>query len=160
MAARLKPLSQQVIVITGASSGHGLASARKAAMAGARVMRAARDETALSAVCGQIESAGGSAAYTVCDVGSEGDVERLAAATIERWGGFDTWVNNAGVGVYAEALDISTKEHRQVFETNYWGGRSRLARRGAALDGQARGRRADQCGIDQRRHGRSVAVGL
>jgi len=121
MAARLKPLAQQVIVITGASSGHGLATARKAATAGARVMLAARDETALSAACGQIESAGGSAAYTVCDVGSESDVERLAAATIERWGGFDTWVNNAGVGVYAEALDISTEEHRQVFETNYWG---------------------------------------
>lgn len=121
MRATLKTLSDQVIVITGASSGHGLSTARKAAAAGARVMLAARDEDALAACCEAIRSAGGIADYVACDVGLESEVERLAATTTERWGGFDTWVNNAGVGVYGNALDVSTAEHRQVFETNYWG---------------------------------------
>ena len=121
MHAVLKPLAEQVIVITGASSGHGLATACKGAAAGARVMLAARDEAALAKACEDIRSADGIAEFAVCDVGSERDVEALAAATVARFGGFDTWVNNAGVGIYADALDISLDEHRQLFETNYWG---------------------------------------
>jgi NAD(P)-dependent dehydrogenase (short-subunit alcohol dehydrogenase family) len=121
MRESLKSLAQQVVVITGASSGHGLSTARMAAAAGARVMLAARDEGALAKACEDIRSAGGIADYVVCDVGSASDVEQLAATTIARFGGFDTWVNNAGVGVYAEALDVSLEDHRQVFETNYWG---------------------------------------
>jgi NAD(P)-dependent dehydrogenase (short-subunit alcohol dehydrogenase family) len=121
MGASLKPLAEQVIVITGASSGHGLSTARKAAAAGARVMLAARDGAALEAACVSIRGAGGIAECVICDVGSEADVERLAAATIDRFGGFDTWVNNAGTGVYAEALDLPLPDHRKVFETNYWG---------------------------------------
>ncbi|GAA0437574.1 MULTISPECIES: SDR family oxidoreductase [Sphingomonas] len=121
MKAQLKPLSEQVIVITGASSGHGLETARRAAAAGARVVLIARDGDALARVRDQIQTTGGSAATFVADVGQEEEVERAAAFAIDHFGGFDTWVNNAGIGVYAAALETPTADHRQVFETNYWG---------------------------------------
>ncbi|MBB5987374.1 SDR family oxidoreductase [Sphingobium lignivorans] len=121
MPARLKPLDQQVIVITGASSGHGLATARMAAAAGARVMLAARDEEALREICNDIRAEGGRADYVVTDVGDEAQVQRLADQTIARFGGFDCWVNNAGIGIYSELLDTPIEDHRKIFETNYWG---------------------------------------
>jgi len=118
---RLKPLAEQVIVITGASSGHGLCTAQMAAAQGARVMLAARDASALEQICAEIKANGGTADYLVTDVARQADVERLAERTIERFGGFDTWVNNAGTGAYGEVLDLPVEDHRQVFETNYWG---------------------------------------
>ena len=121
MKARLKPLAEQVIVITGATSGHGLCTAQKAAAAGAKVMLAARDEAALKQVCDEIRAAGGNAQYVVTDVGKQEDVERLAEATIAKFGGFDSWVNNAGIGVYAEIDDLTLEDHRKIFDTNYWG---------------------------------------
>jgi short-subunit dehydrogenase len=121
MKAQLKPLSQQVIVITGASSGHGLETAQRAAAGGARVVLIARDGDALARARDQIRAAGGTAVTFVADVGQEEEVERAAAFAIDSFGGFDTWVNNAGIGVYAAALDTPTADHRQVFETNYWG---------------------------------------
>lgn len=121
MSLKLKPLSEQTIVITGSTSGHGLCTARIAAAAGARVMLAARDEDALREVRDEIRARGGTAEYVVTDVGIEADVQKLADETIARFGGFDSWVNNAGIGVYAEVLDLSLEDHRKVFETNYWG---------------------------------------
>jgi NAD(P)-dependent dehydrogenase (short-subunit alcohol dehydrogenase family) len=121
MQPQLKPLSQQTVVVTGASSGHGLATARRAARAGATVLLVARDEEALKEVRDGILAAGGKAEYVVADVGEEADVERVARVAIDRFGGFDSWVNNAGVGVYADALDIPTEDHQQVFRTNYFG---------------------------------------
>lgn len=117
----LKPLADQIIVVTGATSGHGLSTARKAAAKGARVMLAARDEGALRSICTDIQDQGGAADYVVVDVGSAEDVSRLASQTISRFGGIDTWINNAGVGVYATAIELDLEDHRQVFETNYWG---------------------------------------
>ncbi|MFZ3483432.1 SDR family oxidoreductase [Sphingomonas sp. 3-13AW] len=121
MKAQLKPLSEQVIVITGASSGIGLETAQRAAAAGARVVLIARDGATLARACDGIRAAGGTAVPFVADVSREEEVERAAAFAIERFGGFDTWVNNAGTGVYAPLLDTPTADHRQVFETNYWG---------------------------------------
>lgn len=117
----LKPIEDQVMVITGATSGHGLCTAEMAAARGARVMLAARDEDALKEVCREIEARGGTADYAVVDVGDEGDMQRLAEKAVERFGRIDTWVNNAGVGVYAQVLDLEMEDHRKIFETNYWG---------------------------------------
>ncbi|MEZ0497113.1 SDR family oxidoreductase [Sphingomonas sp. IW22] len=121
MPFSLKPLSNQVIVITGATSGHGLCTAQMAAAAGAKVMLAARDESALRRVRDEIRASGGTAEYVVTDTGIEAEVNHLAAETIARFGGFDTWVNNAGIGVYARILELAIDDHRKVFETNYWG---------------------------------------
>lgn len=119
--ARLKPLSDQVIVITGASSGHGLTTARRAAKAGAKVVLVARDEAALNRVAEDIRAAGGVAEVVAADVGEAEDVERVVRLATDVFGGFDTWVNNAGSGVYATLLDLPIEDHRKVFETNYWG---------------------------------------
>jgi len=121
MSFRLKKISDQAIVITGASSGIGLVTARLAAKRGARVVLNARNEEALRQVTDEINAQGGEAIYVVGDVGRYEDVKRIADEAIRRFGGFDTWVNNAGVSIYGPILEQSLADQRQLFETNYWG---------------------------------------
>ena len=118
---RLKPLREQVIVLTGATSGIGLVTTRMAARAGARLVLAARDEDALDAVVREIRSSGGQAAYAIADVGNEQEVRGIAQAAVQNFGGFDTWVNNAGVSIYGKLVDVSLQDQRQLFDTNFWG---------------------------------------
>ena len=121
MSVRLKKLSEQVMVITGASSGIGLATARSAARRGARLVLAARNGEALRQITDEINAAGGEATYVVADVGDAGEVERIGDEAVRRFGRIDTWVNNAGVSIYGRVLDVSLEDHRRLFETNYWG---------------------------------------
>src|ERR1041385_4322286 len=121
MNARHKKLSDQGMVITGASSGIGLVTARLAARRGARLILNARNEDALRRVCDEIRQSGGEAYYVAGDVGHYEDVQKLAQEAIRRFGGFDTWVNNAGVKIYGPVLDQSLEDQRRLFETNYWG---------------------------------------
>lgn len=121
MTVKLKKLSDQVVVITGASSGIGLVTARLAAKRGARVVLNARNEEALRQVTEEINAQGGEATYVVGDVGKYEDVQRIAEEGVRRFGGFDTWVNNAGVSIYGPMLEQSLEDQRQLFETNYWG---------------------------------------
>ena len=121
MRLRLKPLAEQVIVITGASSGIGLTTAIMAAKRGAAVVLAAREEGALREIRDGILTGGGRAEYVVADVGSRSDVEFVAAEAERHFGGFDTWVNNAGVGVFSRLEEISDEDHERLFRTNYWG---------------------------------------
>ena len=121
MKARLKKLREQVVVITGASSGIGLATARMAARRGARVVVAARNQQAIRNLCDEIRQSGGDARWVTADVAREEDVGRIAAEAVGHYGRIDTWVNNAGVSVYGKALDISITDARRLFETNFWG---------------------------------------
>jgi len=121
MNLKLKDLSDQVIVITGASSGIGLVTARMAAQRGARVVLNARNEEALRLVAEQIKEAGGEAIHVTGDVGQLEDVQNIADQAIRRFGGFDTWVNNAGVSIYGPVLDQPLEDQRRLFDTNYWG---------------------------------------
>ncbi len=121
MNIRLKKLNEQVMVITGATSGIGLVTARMAAGRGARLILAARNEEALRRLVNETAAGGTQAVYVVADVGKQEDVRRIAEKAIEHFGGFDTWVNNAGVSIYGRVLDVSMEDHRQLFETNYWG---------------------------------------
>lgn len=117
----LKPLSEQVIVLTGASSGIGLATARMAAGRGARLMLAARSEQALQQLTQEITDGGGQAVFVVADVSRQEDVERIVALAHEVYGGFDTWINNAGVGMYGPLMELNEADMRRLFDVNFWG---------------------------------------
>lgn len=117
MSIELKPLKEQVVVITGASSGIGLATARAAAKAGAKVVLAARSGETLEAVAREL----GDALAVVTDVAVRADVERLAARAVERYGRIDTWVNNAGLGIIGRLDQVSDADSRAMFDINFWG---------------------------------------
>lgn len=121
MDVKLKKLSEQVFVITGASSGIGLVTAREAARRGAKLVVAARSEDALRRLVGEISAEGGEAAYVVADVGRQDDVRRIAEIALERFGRIDTWVNNAGVSIYGRIMDTPFEDMRRLYETNFWG---------------------------------------
>lgn len=121
MAISLKPLRDQVIVITGASSGIGLVTARMAAQQGAKLVLAARNEDALRQLAEEIQSDGGQAIYVVADVGQEEDVNRIAERAIAEFGGFDTWVNNAGVSIFGRCMEVTIPDMKRMFDTNFWG---------------------------------------
>jgi len=118
---KLKQLSEQTIVITGATSGIGLTTARMAAKKGAKLVLVARNEHALKELIEQINSSGGRAAYSVADVADEGALRQAAEKAKSEFGGFDTWVNNAGGSVYGRITDVPIDDLRRLFETNVWG---------------------------------------
>ncbi len=117
----LKPLDEQVIVITGASSGIGRLTAQTAAQAGAKVVAAARSADALNALVRDIEIAGGEALAVPTDVSDVEQVRQLAERAIERFGRIDTWVNNASVAIYADVASTTPEEYRQVVDVNLMG---------------------------------------
>jgi NAD(P)-dependent dehydrogenase (short-subunit alcohol dehydrogenase family) len=117
----LKRLKDQVIVITGASSGIGLTTAEMAVARGARVVLAARSDEELRETTERLNRGGRKAAFVVADVADEEAVQAVARRAIAEFGGFDTWVNNAGVSVYGRLIDVPMADKRRVFETNFWG---------------------------------------
>ena len=116
-----KPLSEQVVVVTGASSGIGLATAYRAAGRGARVVLVARNKAALDAAAAAIRSDGGQALAVVADVADRKQVQAVADAAVRAFGGFDTWVNNAGIGMFGTVDEVTEGDHRRIFDVNYFG---------------------------------------
>ncbi|MGN5374862.1 MAG: hypothetical protein DI632_14245 [Sphingomonas hengshuiensis] len=141
MAVTLKPLSEQSVVITGASSGIGLATARRAARAGARVLLVARNADSLREAVETIRLRGGKADYLAIDITAADAPERIGAKAREAFGGFDTWVNGAAVALYARLTETGLDEQRRVFDVGYFGlvaaslyaARELTARRGGAI---------------------------
>jgi len=121
MKPKLKRLEDQVIVITGGTSGIGLATAKRAAERGARVVLCSRNEAELRDTVAAIEERGGTARSVVADVANQKDVERLATTALEEFGALDTWVNNAGVSFYGRLTEVAIEDMRQLFEVNFWG---------------------------------------
>ena len=121
MAVHHKPLDQQVMVLTGASSGIGLCTAILAAERGARLVLVARSEDTLQRLVEQIESNGGEAIYVVADVADREQMLHVAQAAVDQYGRIDTWVNDAGVSSYSRLDKISEADSRRIFDTNFWG---------------------------------------
>ena len=121
MGVKLKRIEDQVVVITGASSGIGLATAKMAAERGARVVLAARDADGLASARVEIEGSGGRAITVIADVSVFEDVRSIARRAVENFGGFDTWVNNAGLSIYGPIEEVPVEDARRLFDVNYWG---------------------------------------
>jgi NADP-dependent 3-hydroxy acid dehydrogenase YdfG len=121
MSTQRKPLAEQVMVITGASSGIGLATTLAAAKAGARLVLVARSEMTLGVIANHITADGGNAIAVTADVGNRADLVRAAEMAISQFGRIDTWVNDAGVSVYSRVDEIVVEDSMRVFQTNFWG---------------------------------------
>ncbi len=109
-------LSDQVVVVTGASSGIGRETAIELGERGASVVLAARNEAALNEVAMAVERLGGAAEVVVTDVAEWPSVDRLAQAAVERFGRIDTWVNNAAVSAYARVEEMTIEEIERVIQ--------------------------------------------
>lgn len=117
----LKPIAEQTIVITGATSGIGLTTARMAAAQGAKLVLVARNEEALRKLADELSANGARVIYMPADVADETALRRAAEIAKANFGGFDTWVNNAGGSVYGRITDVPVEDFRRLFETNVWG---------------------------------------
>lgn len=116
-----KPLEQQVVVIAGASSGIGRATARAAGARGAKVVVSARNGDALETAVAEIDAAGGQGLAVAAEATSAADNEALCARAVERFGRIDTFVCSIMVTVYAEVAELDAEELRRVMDVNFLG---------------------------------------
>lgn len=116
-----RPLEEAVVVITGASSGIGRAAALRLSRRARALALCARSEQALADLAAECEGIGTEVLYRALDVSDEEAVEALAAATVERFGRVDVWVNNAGAIAYGSFEEIPSEVFRQIVETNLMG---------------------------------------
>lgn len=116
-----KPLSEQVVVIMGASSGIGRATALRFAEEGAAVVVSARNEEGLATLVKEIEAKGGQALSVPAEVTDSEQVEAVAQAAVERFGHLDTWVHSAAVSVFALVEETTPEEFRRVLDVNFIG---------------------------------------
>lgn len=117
----LRPLNEQVVVLTGASSGIGRATAIEFGRRGTSVVLAARNAEALEAAAREVEAAGGRALVVPTDVAVSAQVSRLAEEAVNHFGRIDTWVNDAAVSEYGTLEEISLEEIERIVQVNLLG---------------------------------------
>jgi len=121
MGVKLKPVGEQVMVITGADSGIGLATARLAARRGAKLVLTSRNQPELARIGAELRGYGAQVEWHAADVADADELLEVAEVAIRAFGRIDTWINNAGVSIYGLIEDVPLDDARRVFETNYWG---------------------------------------
>ncbi len=117
----VKDLRDRVLVVTGASSGIGAATARQAASAGMDVVLAARREQKLRQVAREVEHAGRRALVVPTDVADDASVQALADRAVEHFGRVDVMFANAGYGFMQPVHRMGEADHRRLFDVNYFG---------------------------------------
>ncbi len=114
----LKPLTEQVVVVMGASSGIGRETALRFGRAGARVVVAARSADSLEALAEEIRRQGGQAVAVTADTAVFEQVKAVADRAVEAFGRLDTWVHVAGVGLWARFEETTPEEWARVIDVN------------------------------------------
>ncbi|MBD1379876.1 SDR family oxidoreductase [Metabacillus arenae] len=114
-------IQNKVVIITGASSGIGGATAKELASKGAKLVLAARREDRLKKLQEEIQNNGGQAIYKVADVSSREQMEELAAYTLEKYGKIDVLVNNAGIMPQAFLFKKKVDEWDKMIDVNIKG---------------------------------------
>lgn len=115
------PIEKQTIVITGASSGIGWATAKLAASKGANVVIAASSGEELQKCADAMEGKGWRVLPVTVDVSQMEDLSRLRDEALAAFGQINTWINNAGLALYGHLMDGDLAEERKIFEINFWG---------------------------------------
>ena len=121
MTIKLRRLEEQVIFITGATSGIGLATVHKAVEQGARIYMVARNENELLKLQNEMKAKGYETAFGVADVSNIDQLRKAAEKCLTTFGRIDTFINNAENSIYAHLLDTNLEEAKRFFDTNFWG---------------------------------------
>ena len=111
----------KVMVITGASSGIGLASARLFASYGARLALAARSIDKLKTLASEISSDPSKVLCIKTDVSIEEDCKNLIESTVKHFGRIDFLINNAGISMRASFIKVDLNVIRRLMDVNFWG---------------------------------------
>lgn len=117
----MKKISEQVIVITGASSETGRSLSILAAESGAKVVLAGANQSDLRDVVCQIRQNKGDAVFLAADVSHLDEVDQIAKKAISEYGRIDSWINNEGVSLIGKLTEFPIEEKRRLFEINFWG---------------------------------------
>jgi len=117
----MSEIQNKVVIITGASSGLGEATAKRLAASGAKLMLAARREDRLKELVAAIASSGGTATYLVTDVTDRAQVEALAKETLNTYGRIDVLVNNAGLMPLSPLDQLKVEEWDRTIDVNIKG---------------------------------------
>ena len=121
ISEHMRTFKGKTVIVTGASSGIGKALAEHFAALGANVVLGARHGDRLQQIVAQIEERGGSAAYAVCDVSKEADCKNLVKTAVDRFGGVDVLICNAGISMRALFDDVDLSVLHKLMDVNFWG---------------------------------------
>jgi len=116
-----KYFKDKVVIVTGASSGIGEATAREFAAQGSKVMLAARSEQKLLTIVEEIRGKKQEACYVIADVSREEECRNIIEKTLERYGTINILINNAGISMRASFIDVDLKVLHRLMNVNFWG---------------------------------------
>lgn len=111
-------LAGKVAVVTGGASGIGLATAKAFLEKGAKVVVADFNEEGGQAAVGQLDSSGENALFVKVDVSKEESVQNLVAEAVNKFGGLDIMVNNAGIGALGETHELAYEDYHKIIAVN------------------------------------------